>query len=507
MNEAPDPSNRRSSAWMSRLVAGWNGAKAGAKNLVVSAKESPFAINLAKHLDVAKGALALERERDQTAKELAETAFLPAALEVLETPPNPIGRTILWLMMGFLVIALAWACLGHVDEVAIASGKIIPRGEVKLIQAADYGVVRAIHVVDGQAVKKGQPLIELDPTVSAAEAEQARKSLLVAQTDQARARALAEYDSPTGGSALAPLEGVDPQAAETQQKLVAEKIREHNAAHAALVQQIAQHRGELAMVEAEVEKLRGQLPLAQSQYDVMKSLADQGNAPRMRVMELLERVIGLKQDLAIRKAEATKVRAVIHGDEQQLAKLDSEFKRESLDALNEAQAAVALRGEELKKAQEKSRLTVLKAPVDGVVQQLAVHTVGAVVKPADALLVVVPRGAELIVEAMVLNRDAGFVHEGDPVQVKFEAFPFTRYGVVPAVLETISRDAIENKEKGLVYTARARLLQDYIMIGSRRAQLAPGLAATAEIKTNERRIIEYLLSPLSRRIQEAGRER
>ena len=123
------------------------------------------------------------------------------------------------------------------------------------------------------------------------------------------------------------------------------------------------------------------------------------------------------------------------------------------------------------------------------------------------ILVVVPRSVELIVEVMVLNRDAGFVHEGDTVQVKLETYPFTRYGVVPAVLETISRDAIEDKEKGLIYAARARLLHDYIMIGGRRAMLAPGLAATAEIKTGERRIIEYLLSPLSRRVQEAGRER
>jgi hemolysin D len=227
----------------------------------------------------------------------------------------------------------------------------------------------------------------------------------------------------------------------------------------------------------------------------------------MRVMELQERVIGIEQDLAIRRAEANKNLAVIRGGEQQLAKLDSEFRRQALEALNEAHVAVSLRSEELKKTQEKSRLTILRSPVDGVVQQLAVHTVGAVVKPADALLVVVPRSAELIVEVTVLNRDAGFIHEGDTVQVKLEAFPFTRYGVVPAVLETISRDAIEDKEKGLVYTARARLLQDYIMIGSRRTELTPGLAATAEIKTGERRIIEYLLSPLVRRIQEAGRER
>jgi hemolysin D len=151
-------------------------------------------------------------------------------------------------------------------------------------------------------------------------------------------------------------------------------------------------------------------------------------------------------------------------------------------------------------------LTILHAPVDRIVQ-LAVHTLGAVVKPADSLLVVVPRHAELTVEAMVLNQDAGFVHPDQPVTVKLEAYPFTRYGVVPAVLETISRDAIEDKQKGLCYQARARLLQDYIMVDGVKSQLSYGLSATAEIKTGDRRIISYLLSPLARRVQEAARER
>jgi hemolysin D len=136
-----------------------------------------------------------------------------------------------------------------------------------------------------------------------------------------------------------------------------------------------------------------------------------------------------------------------------------------------------------------------------------VHTLGAVVKPADPLLAVVPKGGELIVEAMVLNRDIGFVREGQLAEVKLEAFPFTRYGIVTGVVERISRDAIENKELGLVFPCLVKLSRGDITVGSTSVALAPGFAATAEIKTGRRRIIEYLLSPLSRRLQEAGRER
>jgi len=123
------------------------------------------------------------------------------------------------------------------------------------------------------------------------------------------------------------------------------------------------------------------------------------------------------------------------------------------------------------------------------------------------LLAIVPKDDELIVEAMVLNRDVGFVHEGQPVEVKLDAFPFTRFGVVSGNIETLSSDAIDNKELGLVFPCQVRMAQSFINVGSKRVSLAAGFAVTAEIKTGERRIIEYLLSPLARRLQEAGRER
>lgn len=194
------------------------------------------------------------------------------------------------------------------------------------------------------------------------------------------------------------------------------------------------------------------------------------------------------------------------GVDQQLAKLDSEFAREALDALTEAQANRRLRDEELKKANRKSAQTRLTASDDGVIQQIQVHTLGGVVKPADPLMVIVPKGEELIVEASVLNRDAGFVRKGQSVQVKLEAYPFTRYGVVVGRLEQISRDAVDDEKQGAVYPARIKLSQPWISIAGKRILLEPGLAATAEIRTGDRRIIEYLLSPLARRVKEAGRE-
>jgi hemolysin D len=461
---------------------------------------------LRRYLTVLKESVTASRERERAAVKLHETDFLPAALEVLETPPNPLGRGILWMLLLFVGIAVVWASVGHVDVVAAAQGKIIPRGHVKVIQAPDAGIVRTIHVVDGATVHAGQPLIALDPTTSEAEAAQARESLAVAAIDRARAQAL--VDASNGGRVHFEAPPGTPQSVVAiQENLVAARVAEHRTAVAALEQERAQHASELAMVSAEVLKLEQQIPLAELQLSSLEALEAPGVVPKLKVAEVKERVVGLRQDLVIRREEMSKDRAALAGVASQIAKTESEFRATALNALNEADANHRLREQEVRKAEDKASLTVLTSPIDGTVAQLAVHTLGAVVKPADALLVIVPRGAELMVEAMVLNRDIGFVHEGQRAEVKLEAFPFTRYGIVTGEVERISRDAVENKELGLVFPCLVKLSRADIAIGTERVPLAPGFAATAEIRTGQRRIIEYLLSPLSRRLQEAARER
>lgn len=465
-------------------------------------------MNFGRHLDILSESLKQDRidRKKPGPVDPSDVAFLPAALEILETPPSPVGRAVLWTLFGFIGLAVGWACLGHIDVVSAAPGKVAPYGHIKMIQTANEGVIRAIHVRDGQAVTAGQPLIELDPTVSKAEVEQARQALLSAEIDVARARALVGYAQGKGSAFVAP-QGADPITVTDQKALVAAKIREHDTAAAALRQEVAQHEGDFRMVSSERDKLQQQLPLAQGQLDAIKALSAKGFWPKLKVDETEERVVGIRQDLAIRQAEMTKNQAAAAGARQQLAKLDSQFAREALDALTEAEASRVLREQELRKAADKASLTVLTAPETGVVAQLQVHTLGGVVKPADTLMIIVPKDGELVVEARVLNRDVGFVRPGQKVEVKLEAFPFTRYGVVQGEVEQVSRDAVEDKTEGLVFPTIVRIPEPWLRVGARKAMLAPGLAATAEIKTGDRRIIEYLLSPLSRRIQEAGRER
>lgn len=461
---------------------------------------------LRRHYDVLKESLTQAWEAERVKRATDNTEFLPAALEVLETPPNPIGRTILWAIMGFLSAALVWACAGEIDVVAVAQGRVLPEGNIKTIQAPDQGVVRAIHVRDGSRVQEGDPLIEMDPTVSAAEVEQAREALQVAEIDRARAQALLNVANGRSPGLTLP-EGVAADVRATQVAIVTARIAEHRAARAQSAQDRAQRAADRAMVEGDIARLEQQLPLAEQQLAAFRGLEARGFAPRLRVAEVEERTIGMRQDLVIRRAELGRARAAEAASAQTLASLDAQFRREALDAFNEADATARLRREELTIAEDRNRRTVLAAPATGVVQQLQVHTIGAVVRPADPLLVIVPDGSALVVDAMVLNRDIGFVREGQEVRVKLEAFPFTRYGVVNGRLALLSRDAVQDENLGLVFPARVELRSFSLNVDGRATPITAGMAVTAEIKTGQRRVIEYLLSPLQRRVEEAGRER
>ncbi|GAB4528997.1 MAG: HlyD family type I secretion periplasmic adaptor subunit [Amphiplicatus sp.] len=461
---------------------------------------------LMKHWRVLAAAWSEESERRRHRKDWRAREFLPAALEILETPPSPLGRAILWTIVAFLIVAVLWATFGHVDVVASAPGKILPRERVKVVQAPETGVIRAIHVVDGARVKAGDPLIDFDPTNARAEASQARAQLLLARIDIARGEALLDYLA-GGEAAFAPPPQADAGVVERQRALIAAQISEYEAQRAALEKQREERAADRAVYASQVEKLRQTLPMAREQAEARQTLLDAGYGARLVWLEAKEREVAMTQDLAIAREQAAKADAALAATDRQIDQLREEFRKTVLVELAEAEARARLAAEDLAKAELRLKLQTLRAPVDGVVQQLAVHTVGAVAQPAEALLVVVPGEGELIVEALILNKDIGFVAEGDPAEVKLEAFPFTKYGVIDGAIEDISNDAIQDENLGLVYQARVKLARQSIRVEGREVPLAPGMAATAEIKTGKRRIIEYLLSPLLRYRDEALRER
>lgn len=459
---------------------------------------------VARHWSVLTSAWALDAEQAKAKRKRSQTEFLPAALEIIETPASPFARFGLWLLIGGVGIAFLWALIGKLDVVVTASGRISTANRVKIIQPTELGVVRAIHIADGQHVKAGQVLFELDPTAAGADDAQARTGLMAAQIDRARSRALLSYLEGRGSGFEAPA-GIPAELASIQRNLISTQIQEYEARRAILARQRSEHTAELAGAEAESRKLRETLPLLIEQIAAREKLVAKGYYPKLRMYELQEQQIERTRNLDVQAAAADKSRASIAGIDAQLSQLRSELARSSVKDLAEAQDNSDLRRNEIAKTDFRNRQMRLVSPVDGTVQQLAVNTLGGVVQPAETLLVIVPDDSQLVVDAKIPNREAGFVRTGQPVRIKVDAFPFTDYGTLDGVLESVSGDAVEDEKLGLVYNARIRLATTPAQRSN--MKLSPGMAITAEIKTARRRIIQYLLSPITTRLDEAGRER
>jgi hemolysin D len=461
---------------------------------------------------------AKSRDRD-------ELAFLPAALEIVETPPSPLGRAIGATLMVLFTVALVWACLGEVDIVATATGKIIPTGYSKVIQPFETGVVRAIRVADGQTVRAGDTLIELDPTINEGETTHLQGDLKSAQLDIARLHAaLSDTDDPL--AAFQPPEGANPSLVAMHQALLMAQVNEHKAKIAALDGQKRQKEAELATIKATINKLEAVIPTIQERVDIRKALNEYGS--RLQYFEVLQQLVDSQQERLVQQSRAREAEAALAAITQTREQTVAEFRRTAFSDLAEAERKAAGFAADLSKAEQRTKLQLLTAPVSGMVQQLAVHTVGGVVTPAQTLAVIVPSDSHLEVEAMVTNHDIGFVHSGDEVEIKVDTFDFTRYGLLHGRVLSISQDSIvrdvpadkspekvpggsastsEPKGQELTYAARISLDRSQMQVEDKMVNLTPGMAITAEIKTGSRRIITYLLSPLLKYKQESLRER
>lgn len=458
------------------------------------------------HWQVAKAALAEDRDRARARVEATQPEFLPAALEIAERPVSPTARLSAWLMLGGLAVAIIWAVFGRVDIVASAPGKLIPADNVKLIQPAEAGIVRAILVRDGQMVRKGQALIALDPTVSGAENSQAASALQTARLDAARARAILSALDGRGISFSAP-EGTPADVAITQRSLAENELAGLLAGGSGKASDVRAARAARDEALVQAAKLDETLPLIDQQLAAYEALLVDGYASKLKVIELRRQRMASAKDRDAALVTARRMDAQLSGAGSTNTQARADARAKVLDDLAKAQADIALRTEELVKSAKRSSLQQLVAPVDGTVAQLAIHTVGGVVEAAKPVMVIVPKGGSLIAEVKLLNKDAGFVRAGQNVAIKLDAFPFTRFGTVPGTVESISTDAIPDDKLGLVYIARIKLSKGAIDRGDIMAALTPGMSATADIRTGRRSILSYLMSPIDETRSEAWRER
>ena len=438
----------------------------------------------------------------ETAPRGRTTEFLPAVLEIQQTAPSPIGRAISWTIIAVFAAGMLWATFGWIDIVATAQGKIMASGYSKVIQPYETGVIASIHVLDGQVVRRGEILIELDPTQNRADRERASNEYRAAKVDAARLRALiagkSPFDEPSDG---------DLQYILLQQQLLRDQLTEYQARISAGKDLIDQREAALEETKENVQRLESTVPMQTERANTFRRLFEQDAASKLDYLQAEQQRIDKMQELAGQRKKLLQDSAALSEAENNYRVTVTEFQQTKQAELSVIETKATSLFQDVAKAGQKADLQRLTSPIDGVVQQLSVHTIGGVVTPAQQLLVVVPQDHPVEVEAQVENKDVGFVREGQPVEIKVETFIFTLYGTIPGKVLSVSDDAAPIEKVGLVYPTRVSMDRSTIQVEGKQVNLSPGMAVMVEIKTGKRRIVEYLLSPLLKSVKESLRER
>jgi hemolysin D len=428
---------------------------------------------------------------------------------------HPAPRRFAIGIMALFIIAIAWACFGQVDIVAVAPGRIIVGDRTKLIQPLEASIVRKVLVKDGDRVQAGQVLVELDPTTANADKSSVQEQINAAQSEATRTRALLGVLS-TMKQTNAISRDVEPQKASKsafQSNLapivpIMGMIDAKMPTKAAKFEsEAARRQAEMATVQASIGKLQSTIPMAQTRESDFKNLVGEGFISSHATQDKTRERVELERDLHTQRARLLEAQTALTETESSQAA----WRAETVRNLNDRHALAATKLGQLQsehqKAQQKEKQTQLVAPVSGVIQQLAIHSVGGVVTSAQPLMIVVPDSTTVTAEVTISNQDIGFVNAGQMAEVKLETFPYTKYGTVKARVDIVTADAVTDEKKGSYYPATLTLSQKDMAIDGKRVNLSPGMNITAEIKTGQRRVIEYLLSPVQRAGSESLRER
>ncbi|WP_318372549.1 HlyD family type I secretion periplasmic adaptor subunit [Enterobacter sp.] len=435
--------------------------------------------------------------------------FLPAVLEVQETPPSPVGRFILWAIMALLVIAVVWSACSQIDIVAITRGKIVVSELSRPVSSAVMAEIESVLVRDGMHVEKGQTLIRLNSQALNARYEENALRQKINRFHIARLQLLREHY----------------QDREVARQLDAEFFKTDNAlakqVSAQLVSEVENDRQEKAVLRDHMAVLKAQKSWYEAQKAQSTSLLPVYNEQYQALATLYKKQLTSKDSVLEMQKKLTEARYTLEGASAKLTEMDvsyrqaeTEYRARIAEKMQQAEQDVSDKQHEnsvLEKQQLELKAQIaqytLKAPVAGVIDALVFRDGGAAVDAPQELLRIVPENEVLKAEVMVSNSDVGFLQPGQAVTVKIDTFDFTRYGWVPGHLSRISADAIEDKDLGLVYKATIELDKKSLLIDGKAMALEPGMQVSAEIKTGKRTVLSYLLSPMMEALDDVGKQR
>lgn len=435
-----------------------------------------------------------------------ETEFLPAILEVTETPPSPTGRLVMWSIMGMLVIAILWGFFGTINEVAVAPGKVIPVGQIKTVQVKNKGVIKEIYVQEGDHVEAGQKIVVLDPTSTDADKDSLAKRAAYYKLDIQR------LEAEMNGTGFVPSADPNLQTSDisAEQSLYMSRTAQHSSEVEAARKAIDQKQAALQEERTNLDKFNSMLEVAREKESRLEALVSENAVSEFQLLEQRSQRINIEKTAAAQAGAIAKAEGELAEAKSKLDTVDASYKKDIMASLVESRKQYYAATEELVKADENQRLAIITAPCAGRVYNLSVHTVGGVVTDAQPLMYIVPEDAELALEVWASNDDIGFIKNGMEAEVKVDTFNFQKFGMVNAVVDEIAANAYDDKadhEKNQRYRLLLKMENDSLDVMGEDKKLLPGMHVNAEIKTREKRIIDFFMDPFKKYTSEALRER
>ena len=466
---------------------------------------------LSRYITVWRNVWAVRHQLEVPKRTADELAFLPAHLELTDTPVSAAPKWTARFIMIFTLLALLWSWFGKIDIVAAASGKTISGGRSKTIQPLETAVVKAVYVHDGQHVKQGERLVELEAIGTDSDVTQSEQALQAAQLSKLRyeaiLNALESHTLPHIDTISAHSLGLIDTDIQAAQLLAQNQYQAWATQDAQLQSVLRGHQAELQSAKAQEQKLIAVGTIEQQKTTDYKQLKADNFISEHAFLEQQSKSISNQNDLKSTRSQIQQTQAAILQAEQNQILNTQNLKRDTLDALRQANEQIDQYHGQTDKAKQRQQLMTIQSPVNGTVQELSIYTIGGVVQAAQKMMVIAPDDNHMDIEVLVLNKDIGFVEPNQDAVIKIESFPYTRYGYLTGKVKSISHDAVSHEQLGLVYTAVISLDKYTLNVDGKTINLTAGMNVTAEIKTGKRRVLDYLLSPLQTKLDESFKER
>lgn len=435
---------------------------------------------------------------------MKDTDFMSELDAVASEKPSQPAVLMLALMMLFMVFFLIWAGITEIDEVTRGTGQVVPSREVQVVQSLEGGILQEILVAKGDLVKKDQILMRISDVQFSSEERGTQAQFLGLSAKKARLSA-----ESSGKEFALPAEVLEkaPKIAANEKALYVSRQKELLAAYSIQDERIKKAEADLDEVKAEISGLSQSLGHLRKELAITSDMVAKRAVPKLEQIRLEREVSDAQGQINARSQEKIGLEADLAGAKNERATQGDKFKSQALEELNEVETQLSGLMENLKSMGDRVDRTELRAPVDGIVNDIMLRTLGGVVEPAMKLIEIVPVDDELKIIAKVKPDEIAFLKAGQPVKVKITAYDSQKYGALEGKLTRVAANSTKDREDNIHFEIEVRTARNFLGSAENPLPITTGMVANVDVITGKRTILHYLLKPLRRGFDRALRER